>query len=731
MAALQGIVWVAGQPKNGVSVKLYSSAQVGAPPAKNTALPASAALATVTSGPAHGGDGAYRFTGVSAGVYYTAASYNGSLLWDSFDVLNPTNARSVKDYGAVGDGTTNDTTAFQSALNDTAVGEILVPVGTYLVSGLTITNRSNFTLRGTGGSLLLTGTAGAGDQVGIQLAGSNTNVTIQDLLVTGDGVAANGHAGVWWKNTASVEHLKVRGCRFLLTARGVSGLRTSSGVWKDLLIEGCQFESTTGTGTGQGEGVSLETNATVPIDARIQSCLFNLTEHHGVHLSQGIGALIEGCQFVNHRNGVATLAVVPAIRVNRFREVLIEGNHFNATNDGCIAVTPASGSTTRLVTIAGNQFIDLANAVPEITLGTATPATDGAPEELLLADNQFYRTNRNCSVVDVKSGLRVTVRGNLFVHLSVSTSPEILTVEGNGDSGGTRLYTDDLEVAGNSFYSTVAGGSVPAFGLQAAICTSSARLGFRGNRMNTQASFAVGATLTTPVLYLQDQEADGLTTGGTTPVYPTLRSNPISLVGPLGRPSRNVSTDVTLGERDSRLNVDASGAARTITLPPVSGLLREHTITKSDSSTNTVTVDGNGTETIDGQLTVVLTLQYESVTLQTDGSAWKIVAREAGAPRQAYKTLGNGTFTLALEDENVLVDTTSGATTLNLLPSSLLRGKTYTIVNKTGTNAITLDPDGAETIDGAATITVPAVARAFRKIACEGGTWQTLDNRIA
>jgi hypothetical protein len=47
---------------------------------------------------------------------------------------------SVKDFGAVGDGTTNDTTAFQAALNSiTTTGTVYVPAGTYkLTSSLSL-----------------------------------------------------------------------------------------------------------------------------------------------------------------------------------------------------------------------------------------------------------------------------------------------------------------------------------------------------------------------------------------------------------------------------------------------------------------------------------------------------------------------------------------------------------------------------------------------------------------
>ena len=45
----------------------------------------------------------------------------------------------VKDYGAVGDGSVNDTTAFQDAINDLHAkggGDIYIPEGTYLIHSI-------------------------------------------------------------------------------------------------------------------------------------------------------------------------------------------------------------------------------------------------------------------------------------------------------------------------------------------------------------------------------------------------------------------------------------------------------------------------------------------------------------------------------------------------------------------------------------------------------------------
>jgi hypothetical protein len=70
---------------------------------------------------------------------------------------------------------------------------------------------------------------------------------------------------------------------------------------------------------------------------------------------------------------------------------------------------------------------------------------------------------------------------------------------------------------------------------------------------------------------------------------------------------------------------DATSASITHNLATAVGNTAIITIKKIDSSANTVTIDANSTETIDGGLTAVLTRQYESITLVSDGSNWVII----------------------------------------------------------------------------------------------------------
>ncbi len=70
---------------------------------------------------------------------------------------------------------------------------------------------------------------------------------------------------------------------------------------------------------------------------------------------------------------------------------------------------------------------------------------------------------------------------------------------------------------------------------------------------------------------------------------------------------------------------DTSGGSFTITLPATSGIKTIYHIKKTDSSGNTITVDADGSETIDGSLTKVINIQYDSMMIVSDGSNWHIV----------------------------------------------------------------------------------------------------------
>ncbi len=72
--------------------------------------------------------------------------------------------------------------------------------------------------------------------------------------------------------------------------------------------------------------------------------------------------------------------------------------------------------------------------------------------------------------------------------------------------------------------------------------------------------------------------------------------------------------------------VDAAAGAVAVALPAASTVAgRVFNIKRLDGTVNTVTVDPDGAELIDGATTAALTIQYESVTLVSDGTGWSIL----------------------------------------------------------------------------------------------------------
>lgn len=86
-------------------------------------------------------------------------------------------------------------------------------------------------------------------------------------------------------------------------------------------------------------------------------------------------------------------------------------------------------------------------------------------------------------------------------------------------------------------------------------------------------------------------------------------------------------TPYTLVSECGYLRCNAVGGNMTVNLPAATGNGRLVTIKKIDASANTVTIDGSGTETIDGALTYVLTAQWHVVQfIDAASGKWEITS---------------------------------------------------------------------------------------------------------
>lgn len=129
MPTIFGIFQTNGIPRDNATAKLWSAGDFTTPPSSNTDIPTGNCIASATTGPAHGCNGAYRFTSVASGEYYVSVDWNGTTTYD---------------YHLIADGTglgwvlASNYSNLQQAINATpSGGTLFIPQGTYTISGAT------------------------------------------------------------------------------------------------------------------------------------------------------------------------------------------------------------------------------------------------------------------------------------------------------------------------------------------------------------------------------------------------------------------------------------------------------------------------------------------------------------------------------------------------------------------------------------------------------------------
>lgn len=187
------------------------------------------------------------------------------------------------------------------------------------------------------------------------------------------------------------------------------------------------------------------------------------------------------------------------------------------------------------------------------------------------------------------------------------------------------------------------------------------------------------------------------------------------------------TTNYTVTDEDHLILCDASAGAITITLPAAvssSGLVVE--VKRVDASTDLaeyVTIDGNASETIDGDAGIFLTLQYESVLLHCDGTGWHI--RNRYIP---LKTVTKSAAFNAAAEGTVYLVTAASDITATLGAAAVWKGKTLFFKKvDAGGGDVVIDGNASETIDGAATTTTTVDTQyEVRAITSDGTDWHVL-----
>lgn len=329
---------------------------------------------------------------------------------------------SVKDFGAVGDGVTNDTAAIQAALTwagAQTTATIYFPRGAYLIT-------SKLSLTGSRVSVVGDGVWASRLQCGIV---ANPADPMIEALATVDYVAFHGIRFVG-NNVSGAS-----GNGHCIALRGTAGSDYTSFV----TFRDCEFESFKGNGK-DNSGASMLAAAAYLYNVnvvRFDNCVFTACQYgvviDGTSGSPSTKVHMTGCTWES-----ITKMAVRALFVD---EMLIDGlSILNNIGDGGAGVAGVYVNQANSVTITGTRF-------KAISGGSAVQANQSTNvDQINISDCHFY-TSTATPVVDIGTNCQgAVVQGNEFLFDFLVTNGVGMQVSNPaGYIGGT------VNVIGNRF----------------------------------------------------------------------------------------------------------------------------------------------------------------------------------------------------------------------------------------------------------------------------------------
>jgi hypothetical protein len=385
------------------------------------------------------------------------------------DVVN------VRDFGAKGDGATDDTAALNAAITAAAAvgGTVLIPAGTYPISA-EVWLRSGVTVRGVGDGTVLKSTAANGKLVNVSwnvVGSTDHDINVLDLVRDGAGV---GTMGIIF---AGVTRGRIQGC----TVKGVTaydiwiwnaGENAATHTWgtpsSQIVVAHNRVLGAVDTGIefdASANCVAIGNTVTVAANAIIGGLYAwngaqDITFVGNVVVGEGAApANTWGCQVGPHSDP----AYPPTRRVSYI------GNSITNVRSGC-KIRGDATYKTQDVLVEGNTFAGFA---ANNGSGVEVSYTSGL---VTVRNNRFENFYYPFRVSDVALSLpsgsvpQLVLNDNVFEGLSYSYTSTMYGVGGGSLSGnvfrsivnhGVNLYAcSNMTIRGNLFYNLGASGNV-------------------------------------------------------------------------------------------------------------------------------------------------------------------------------------------------------------------------------------------------------------------------------
>lgn len=256
----------------------------------------------------------------------------------------------VKDYGAKGDGSTNDTAAINSAIAAlTNYSSLYFPGSRYLYtpgSLSTISGLTGITIFGDGWSSILYSTTTGAAGGTLEIAANCSKVTIRDMGFIGSATVRG--SGIHIRFLAS--HGKITNCYFYKSSDFgvlVSGANDGTALSSDVEVTNCTFDSTLGDGVHYG----------ATTDGLIASNIFLNTGDDSIGIVSDDGGTHVPARITAIGNVIQTPGSRGVAVIDGPNDILVSGNHIFNSVGASIEVNRAASTSAYAsrVGIKGNK----------------------------------------------------------------------------------------------------------------------------------------------------------------------------------------------------------------------------------------------------------------------------------------------------------------------------------------------------------------------------------------
>lgn len=387
------------------------------------------------------------------------------------------------DFGAIGDGVTDDTSAVQTAINSLQAGQTLDFAGKSYktATGFTITNKSRIKLKGSKAKVFLSG-AGSSAYI-FQLSGTIDDLEISDFDLSGDNNSSYFQTAIGCNSGQTVTNTRFHSNKIYNINVGISHNADLSGSWDKGECYDNFISNMVGVNAGQGYGVHCA-NATNII---IKSNIFDACQRHSMYLAKGtqVNVLCTGNIIKNHRNGVAASVARGAIECIRISGVTLSNNKFVDCYDCQINIghdTSASRSGYNIL-VSGNTFTNRKNAVAAILVGEQLTPTSYFTSRITISDNVFEEdsTVATGATIRINNGTQISIKDNSLYRYNTAGALSEFVEAGVSSYISSDAHIGDIVVEGNTVIADASVASTRAVYVTNQLCTGSSYYKIKDN----------------------------------------------------------------------------------------------------------------------------------------------------------------------------------------------------------------------------------------------------------